>query len=66
MKLAHKLTIAFLLFSLIAAGLGAAFIWSRISYEFSRYLESQGQNEFVNAATPYVVGEKVRQGEIGK
>jgi signal transduction histidine kinase len=115
MKLAQKLTLAFLLVSLIAVGLAAALIWGRISYEFGQYLESQRQNEFVAAATtyyqehqawagvddylrqqqllppigevnpppqpyvlvgarreviveaaPYVVGEKVRQGEIDK
>jgi signal transduction histidine kinase len=53
MKLAQKLTIAFLLVSLIAVGLAAALIWGRISYEFSRYLESQRQNEFVTAVTAY-------------
>jgi signal transduction histidine kinase len=53
MKLAHKLTLAFLLVSLIAVGLAAALIWGRITYEFSRYLESQRQNEFVVAAATY-------------
>jgi signal transduction histidine kinase len=53
MKLTQKLTLAFLLVSLIAVGLAAALIWGRISYEFSQYLESQRQNEFVVAATKY-------------
>ena len=53
MKLAQKLTIGFLLVSLIAVGLAAALTWGRISYEFSRYVENQRQNEFVVAATTY-------------
>lgn len=115
MKLTYKLTIAFLLLSLIVIGLVAALIWGRISYEFNKYLENNQQNEFVIAVTtyyqtnnswngidaylrtqgllppltdvnpppqpyvlvdgnravlvasaPYVVGEKVKQGEINK
>jgi signal transduction histidine kinase len=53
MKLSHKLTLAFLLVSLIVIGLVAAFIWGRISYEFNRYLQTQQQNEFVVAVTTY-------------
>lgn len=53
MKLTHKLTLAFLLLSLIVIGLAVAFIWGRISYEFNRYLQEQQQNEFVVAVTTY-------------
>ncbi len=53
MKLTHKLTLAFLLVSLIAIGLAAAFIWSRVSSEFNRYLGDQRQNDFVAAVTIY-------------
>jgi signal transduction histidine kinase len=52
-KLTHKLTLAFLLISLIVIGLVAAFTWGRISYEFNRYLQEQQQNEFVVAVTTY-------------
>lgn len=53
MKLTHKLTLAFLLISLLAVGLAAAFIWGSISNAFNEYLESQQQNSFVVAATNY-------------
>jgi two-component system sensor histidine kinase BaeS len=53
MKLTHKLTIAFLLISLIVIGLVAAFIRGRVYYEFNQYLENQQQNEFIVAATSY-------------
>jgi signal transduction histidine kinase len=53
MKLTFKLTLAFLLVSLIAAGLAATLIWGRISNEFNRYLEDQRQNSFVVAVTTY-------------
>ena len=53
MKLTFKLTLAFLLVSLIAIGLAAAFIWGMISYEFNRYLQDQGKNQFVEAVTTY-------------
>ena len=53
MKLTHKLTLAFLLLSLIVIGLTAVFIWGRVSYEFSQYLENQRQNEFAVAANNY-------------
>ena len=115
MKLTHKLTIAFLLISLLAIGLAAIFIQGRIASEFNRYLEGQQQNDFalavssyyqtndtfngvdtylrenqllpplnesnpppqpyvlvdskrvvIVASAPYVVGEKVKQGELDK
>ena len=53
MKLTRKLTLAFLLVSLIVIGLVAFFIQGRIAYEFNRYLEDQRQNEFVAAVTTY-------------
>ncbi len=53
MKLSHKLTLAFLLVSLIAIGLATIFIWGRISYEFNRYVVDQRQNNFVTAVTSY-------------
>jgi signal transduction histidine kinase len=53
MKLTQKLTLAFLLISLIAIGLVAVFIWGRVSYEFNLYLENQTQNGFVAAVTTY-------------
>ncbi len=53
MKLTHKLTLAFLLISLLAVGLAAVFIWGSISNAFNQYLESQQQNSFVVAATNY-------------
>ena len=56
MKLTLKLTLAFLLVSLIAVGLVAVFIQGRFSYEFNHYLEDQRQNEFVAAATAYYQG----------
>ncbi len=115
MKLTYKLTLAFLLISLLAIGLAALFIQGRIASEFNRYLEGQQQNNFVLAvrsyynenntfngvdtylrenqllpplnelnpppqpyvlvdskrvvivaSAPYVIGEKVKQGEIDK
>lgn len=115
MKLTSKLTIAFLLVSLLAIGLAALFIQGRIAIEFNRYIEGQQQNNFVLtvssyyqanntfngvdtylrenqmlppldkvnpppqpyvlvdskrvvivASAPYVMGEKVKQGEIDK
>ncbi len=53
MKLTFKLTLAFLLVSLIAIGLAAVFIWGLISYEFNIYLQNQGKNQFVEAVTTY-------------
>jgi signal transduction histidine kinase len=53
MKLTHKLTLAFLLLSLIVIGLAVALIWGLISYQFNQYLEVQRQNEFAQAAKDY-------------
>lgn len=53
MKLTLKLTLAFLLVSLLAIGLAALFIQGRIASEFNRYLEGQQQNDFVLAASSY-------------
>jgi signal transduction histidine kinase len=53
MKLAQKLTLAFLLVSLIAIGLAAIFVWVTTSTEFSRYLVDQRQQEFVSIVTEY-------------
>lgn len=53
MKLTAKLAIAFLLVSLIAIGLAAAFVWSATSSEFNRYLQDQHQDAFAAAAKAY-------------
>jgi signal transduction histidine kinase len=53
MKLTHKLTLAFLLVSILAIGLAALFIQGRIAYEFNRYIEGQQQNDFVFAVSSY-------------
>lgn len=53
MKLTSKLTLAFLLVSLLAVGLAAVFIWGSISNAFNQYLDSQQQNSFVITATNY-------------
>jgi two-component system sensor histidine kinase BaeS len=53
MKLAFKLTLAFLLVSLIAIGLAAIFIWGVTSVEYNRYLQDQRQINFVDASTLY-------------
>lgn len=53
MKLTSKLTLAFLLITLLAIGLAALFIQGRIASEFNRYLEGQQQNNFVLAVSSY-------------
>jgi two-component system, OmpR family, sensor histidine kinase BaeS len=53
LKLTSKLTLAFILISLLAIGLAAVFIQGRILSEFNRYLEGQQQNDFVHAASSY-------------
>jgi signal transduction histidine kinase len=53
MKLAAKLTLAFLLVSLIAIGLASLFISVSTSMQFSRYLVDQRQARFVSVATSY-------------
>ena len=53
MKLNLKLTLAFLVISLLAIGLAAIFIQGRIASEFNRYLEGQQQNDFALAVSSY-------------
>ena len=53
MKLTGKLSLAFLLVSLLATGLVAAFVWSTTSSEFNRYLQDQRQSAFALAAQDY-------------
>jgi two-component system sensor histidine kinase BaeS len=53
MKLTHKLTLAFLLVSLIAIGLAAIFVWATTSTQFSRYLSDQRQADFVAVVTNF-------------
>jgi signal transduction histidine kinase len=53
MKLAQKLTLAFLLVSLIAIVLAAIFVWTSTSTEFNKYLVDQRQGEFVAIVTEY-------------
>ena len=53
MKLTSKLTLAFLLVSLIAIGLAAVFIWTATSNEFNKYLVDQRQEQFVAVVTGY-------------
>ena len=53
MKLTSKLTLAFLLLSLIVIGLAVTLIWGLINYQFNQYLEVQRQNNFAVAAKNY-------------
>jgi signal transduction histidine kinase len=53
LKLTSKLTLAFLLLSLIVIGLAVTLIWGLINYQFNQYLEVQRQNEFAVAAKNY-------------
>lgn len=53
MRLTLKLSLAFLLVSLIATGLVAAFVWGLTSSEFNRYLQGQRENAFAVAAQGY-------------
>jgi len=53
MKLTHKLTLAFLLVSLIAIGLAALFVWFTTATEFNNYLVDQRQMQFVAVVTDY-------------
>ncbi|MBI4730728.1 MAG: HAMP domain-containing protein [Chloroflexi bacterium] len=53
MKLTYKLTLAFLLVTLIAIGLAAIFVWITTSTEFSKYLVDQHLSEFVSVVTEY-------------
>jgi two-component system sensor histidine kinase BaeS len=53
MKLTHKLTLAFLLVSLIAIGLAAVFVWATMATEFNRYVYEQRQAQFISTVTDY-------------
>jgi two-component system sensor histidine kinase BaeS len=53
MKLTQKLSLAFLLVSLIAIGLAAIFIWFNTSTQFNKFVVDQRQNEFVSIVTDY-------------
>jgi len=53
MRLTHKLTLAFLVVSLIAIGQAAVFVWFTTSTEFNQYLADQRQSQFVRVATDY-------------
>ena len=53
MKLTQKLSLAFLLASLIAIGLAAVIVWGTTAIGFNNYLVDQRQQNFVNVATAY-------------
>jgi two-component system sensor histidine kinase BaeS len=53
MKLTYKLTLAFLLVSLIAIGLAALFVWATTATEFNKYVVDQREAQFVAVATDY-------------
>jgi signal transduction histidine kinase len=62
MKLTHKLTLAFLLLSLIVIGLAVTLIWGLINYQFNQYLEVQRQNNFAVAAKNYYLEHRAWDG----
>lgn len=62
MKLYLKLTLAFLLLSLIVIGLAVTLIWGLINYQFNQYLEVQRQNEFAVAAKNYYLEHRAWNG----
>lgn len=62
MKLTHKLTLAFLLLSLIVIGLAVTLIWGLINYQFNQYLEVQRQNNFAVAAKNYYLANRTWDG----
>ena len=62
MKLTHKLTLAFLLLSLIVIGLAVTLIWGLINYQFNQYLEVQRQNDFAVAAKNYYLTNRTWDG----
>jgi len=62
MKLTHKLTLAFLLLSLIVIGLAVTLIWGLINYQFNQYLEVQRQNNFAVAAKNYYLENRTWEG----
>jgi signal transduction histidine kinase len=53
LKLTSKLTLAFLLVSLIAIGLAAAFVGITTSIGFNRYIVDEREGQFVAVATEY-------------
>lgn len=53
MKLTYKLTLAFLLVSLIAIGLAAVFVWVTTATQFNNYIVDQRQAQFIAIATDY-------------
>jgi len=55
LKLTSKLTLAFLLLSLIVIGLAVTLIWGLINYQFNQYLEVQRQNNFAVTAKNYYI-----------
>lgn len=62
MKLTSKLTLAFLLLSLIVIGLAVTLIWGLINYQFNQYLETQRQNNFAVAAKNYYLEHRTWDG----
>jgi signal transduction histidine kinase len=62
LKLYLKLTLAFLLLSLIVIGLAVTLIWGLINYQFNQYLEVQRQNEFAVAAKNYYLENRTWNG----
>lgn len=62
MKLTSKLTLAFLLLSLIVIGLAVTLIWGLINYQFNQYLEVQRQNDFAVAANNYYLENRTWDG----
>jgi len=62
LKLTHKLTLAFLLLSLIVIGLAVTLIWGLINYQFNQYLEVQRQNDFAVAAKNYYLTNRTWDG----
>ncbi|MBK9782165.1 MAG: HAMP domain-containing protein [Anaerolineales bacterium] len=62
LNLTHKLTLAFLLLSLIVIGLAVTLIWGLINYQFNQYLEVQRQNDFAVAANNYYLENRTWDG----
>jgi len=62
LKLTSKLTLAFLLLSLIVIGLAVTLIWGLINYQFNQYLEVQRQNNFAVAAKNYYLEHRTWDG----
>jgi signal transduction histidine kinase len=62
LKLTSKLTLAFLLLSLIVIGLAVTLIWGLINYQFNQYLEVQRQNDFAVAVKNYYLENRTWDG----